>query len=174
MLMASCRTTKTSVDHKATSNTEINASEQVKLDISTQKGETTLEEKNLNVTSTGETDTEVDETITNTKWSAPDSLGNQHIIEQTQINRNTKTKAKAKTATTEEEKKQKEETESTQDNSTLEADYNLNAEDATETQETTSSKSESPAWMNWLIICVIAAALIVVLLVLKRYNIIKW
>lgn len=166
----SCKTTKTATELKTKATLESSLSEQV--DISAEKQITTQEKKNLNVVSNGATDTEIDEAITTIKWSVPDSLGKQYIIEQTQVNRNARTITAVSTISEEESEKTSDELEVLFEqrrallNKLMIADAEL--------KETTSSKSESPACMNWLIICVIAAALIVVLLVLKRYNIIKW
>ena len=115
---------------------------------------------------TGTTDTEVDEVIEETTWSAPDSTGTQHPVKTTKTNRHTSTGKRNNVHTTN----------TTSAHAVSQSDVNDNskvtAEQDEKTSSKTSTKTSTPAWLIALIIGVIAAAVIVILVILRHYRII--
>ena len=115
---------------------------------------------------TSTTETEVDEVIEETTWSAPDSTGTQHPVKTTKTNRHTSSGKKNNIQTN--------------DNSTAHAvsqsDVNDNSKVTAEQDEKTSSKNSTktstPAWVIWIIIGIFAVIAIVVLVILRHYRII--
>jgi cation transport ATPase len=84
LLLISCKTT-----HRTT-HVETSESETVELIVSEEMKETTQVNSHNVMQIKRELFVESDEAITHTVWSAPDSAGNQHPVETTQINRNTR------------------------------------------------------------------------------------
>lgn len=133
-----------------------------------------ISEKTTTKTETSEKDAfsmSVDQTITiiekmiNTKYSRPDSSGMQHVLETTEIEKNTTIDNLKKEDKQVEKNTEQEVEEEKTDNSSV--DINKDA------KVKTTKKSKTPVWV--IIVCVIVSTGIIALLyfVLKRFKLVK-
>jgi len=117
LLFSSCRATRQTV------RTETVANETVQFDISTKKVETVQETSQQTAVCERNIELDIDETIISVQFSAPDSLGNQHVVSATQIVRALRS-IERNTATIEtEQTRQSETVETLNDNTIFETNY---------------------------------------------------
>lgn len=128
--------------------------------------ENSRETTEATLTDRGHRQETVDETIEETTLSAPDSAGRQYpvLIKKTNRQRRSHTANELQTATNR-----------TQDSATSGSLTDNSRTAGTEqaaTQETIKVKTSTPSWVIWLILGVIAALLMLVILILKKYKIV--
>ena len=115
---------------------------------------------------TSTTNTEVDEVVEETTWSAPDSNGTQHPVKTTKTHRHTGSTKQNNVQTTS----------GSETHAAEQSDINDNTKTKTGTDEQTDSETTTkigtPAWVVWIIIGIFAVILIVVLVILRHYRII--
>ena len=117
LIFSSCRATRQTVRN------EVVASETVQFDISEKRVETVQETSQQTEVSERNIEMDIDETIFNIQFSAPDSLGNQHVVSATQTVRALRS-IERNTATVETElTRQSEVVETLNDNTIIETNY---------------------------------------------------
>ena len=117
LIFSSCRATRQTVRN------EVVASETVQFDISEKRVETVQETSQQTEVSERNSEMDIDETIFNIQFSAPDSLGNQHVVSATQTVRALRS-IERNTATIEtEQTRQSETVETLNDNTIIETNY---------------------------------------------------
>jgi len=117
LLFSSCRATRHTV------RTETVASETIQLDISEKRVETVQETSQQTAICERNIEVAIDETIISVQFSAPDSLGNQHVVSATQTVRALRS-IERNTATIEtEQTRQSETVETLNDNTIIETNY---------------------------------------------------
>ncbi len=159
-MLSGCKTTKTATEAKNETKTE-------------QKNDvTTTSEQEQSVSKTTKTDERLaendtlEETITETLWSAPDSTGKQFPTKTTTTERKRHRDSKGESSTTTNENKDERNVNQTIDKSQV--DENIK----TESEIKTTEKTRTPAWVTWGVIFIIFALLVVGLAVLKRFRLI--
>ncbi len=157
---ASCKTTKTTVDASASSHTQVQAVVQAAEQRHTDS--TTLTQT-VQQTSAG---TVSDELTEETLWSAPDSTGRQHAI-------STKRTVRRSASVTDSDWHQMVRSQAVIAEEARITDSIAAASDTQAAQHTNTAASiDTPAWANLLVVAIVAAALIVVILFLRKWRII--
>jgi len=150
LLFSSCRATRQTVRN------EVVATENIQLDISAKTVETVQETSQQTEISEHNVEMDIDETVINIQFSAPDSLGNQHIVSATQTIRALRS-IERNTATVEtEQTRQSEVVERLNDNTIIEAHYHSVSE---------NKRERVPAWQYVFGVFAIA---IFVLIIIRR------
>ncbi len=160
LLSVSCKTTKTTIDAEQQAETRIEAVSQATME------RTTDSTTQVQTTQTTHAADHCDELVVETQWSAPDSAGHQYATRTVQTIRRT-------ASTTDSEWQQLMNSHAVIAEEARITDSIAAASQMHATQHTDSSVSVStPAWVNLLVIAIVAAALVVVILFLKKWRII--
>ncbi len=160
LCVVSCKTTKETTNQSndtaiATQNDVVETST---LDV--QHNQSTTQQQDLQENET------LEETITETIWSEPDSTGKQYPTTTKTTERRRTHDKNQETTTNHDSQKGVQATAQVIDKTV--SDSTANSTAASELTE----EIKTPAWVTWGVICVIGAVLIVVLFILKRYHII--
>jgi len=108
---------------------------------------------------------DITEVITITKWSIPDSSGQQFPTETTNITRHSVT-GQNRTTESEQEKKGTTETLGTKEDKSV-----VNAESEIKTDEKIKTKPASTVWITWAVVILSLGVVVLVFFILKRYRI---
>ncbi|MCM1403252.1 MAG: hypothetical protein NC199_05610 [Bacteroides sp.] len=111
------------------------------------------------------TEQEIEEIITETLWSIPDTTGKQYPMRTTQTTRRTiHNRQHQHIAMQETVQQQNEQTNTTTYQQSHQQKH-------TDTNTTATTKTTTPTWLIALILCIVAAALLVGWILLKHYRI---
>lgn len=111
-------------------------------------------------------DEDIDITQETTEWSAPDSTGRQYPLRTTKKRTTTRRGQKNNVLTTVNG------IHSAAQHQVSSKHTNIDRRQQTGIDSSTKTTVSTPAWLIWLILGIIAAALIIILIVLKHYHII--
>ncbi len=160
-MLFSCKTSKTTLSEKTSTETEQrnDIQEVINTEFSVlETGKTT----DKTVVEASE-DTE----ITITKFSQPDSTGKQHIVEQTKIKQQKGSTTKTNVATEKEDKTDIKQSVKNKDNSTVKTNND------TKVTETEKTKANTPAWIILGTIILSLGIIVIIYFVLKRFGLVK-
>lgn len=160
LLSVSCKTVQTTIDAEQTSRTHTQIVSHTGAQRHTDS--TTQTQAAARVQAT----TNCDELVVVTDWSQPDSAGRQYAKRTVQTVRHT-------TSATDSAGQQLLNTHAAIAEMAHTADSITAASNTHTTQQTdTATKVSTPSWVNWLVVAIVAAALVVVILFLKKWRII--
>lgn len=159
VLLIGCKSTKqtTKTDIKTTDIAKIDTHEE-----STTNTSTATVQEDKSVASVTENEIEVG---TRTKWSKPDSLGNQYPLETEGYIRGNNITSHIAT----ESKKTDNAVIESDKTKTDKSDYKSDAD--VQLKDKKQEESKSPAWMNWGSVALIVGLFIFIYLLLKKYKI---
>lgn len=160
LCVTSCKTTQLSQSTDCTQQIE----QKTDLEQQTHSEEQTQVSEQSSDLST--TNTEIDETIEETTWSAPDSTGAQHPVKTTTTKRTTHSGKQNNIQSSANQSTNSVEDVSTNDNSK----QTISTNEQSDTNQKT--KVQTPSWVIVLIIGIILIVLIVILVILKHYRVI--
>jgi len=160
LLSVSCKTVQTTIDTEQTSHTHAQIVSRTGAQRHTDSSAQTQTAARVQAT------TDCDELVVATDWSQPDSVGRQYATRTVQTIRRTTSATDSTWQQLLNSHAAITETAHTTDSITAESNTHT-------TQQTdTATKVSTPSWVNWLVVAIVAAALVVVILFLKKWRII--
>ena len=162
LLFSACKTTKQTVKNEAV------LTENVQLAISEEKTEKAQEENREVVADQRDVDEKISEKTTVIKFSDPNEKGEQYVLEIAIKELNKHTAIAAIITTEKDAKTQSEINKKNTDNSLSKTDY----KSATDIK--TNKKTTTPTSIDVGVVLLAFGAIFIIILVLKRFELIKW
>lgn len=160
LLSVSCKTVQTTIDTEQTSRTHTQIVSHTGAQRHTDS--TTQVQTVARIQAT----TDCDELVVATDWSQPDSVGRQYATRTVQTVRHT-------TSATDSARQQLLNAHAVIVEAAHTADSIVATSNSRTTQQTdTATSVGTPSWVDWLVVAIVGAALIVVLLFLRKWRII--
>lgn len=160
LLSVSCKTVQTTIDTEQTSRT------QAQIVSHTGAQRHTDSTAQVQTVARIQATTDCDELVVATDWSQPDSVGRQYATRTVQTIKRT-------TSATDSAWQQLLNTHAAIAEAAHTTDSIVATSNSRTTQQTdTATTVSTPSWVNWLVVAIVGAALIVVLLFLRKWRII--